>query len=430
MTTSMTRKRTRVLSGSLSLILVSILTALAAFPVFVAAEIKTDFGIYPEPALQPLPQAGAKITDPVFGTRILRVTDAADGNTGAGTLYSYYPTFNRDNTYIAVRERIGYDRAKFFRFDPVNFTASGGFVLSSPPAGLQEYYLMWSGIYPNLTFGVGGHNIWQINVATQQATLVKDLSGQGVGGYLTQMSKSIDDDVFAASIVNTSGTEAGFVVYKRSTNTVLLRSLVSNVNEVQVDKSGRYLVVVYNDGSDDIYDLSVAPPRLVARVSGSSGFFHHDCGVGTVFTAASGNALGYRQLATPTTIRQMIPGYWSYATQQDHFSMLADNEQWAMASRYSSSGGPVLQPFDNEIVKIATDGTNRVQRVAHHRSVAVNNNYNAQPKASISRDGNYIAFTSNWGNANGRTDMYIVQVSNSATADTTPPSPPANLRVQ
>jgi hypothetical protein len=148
-----------------------------------------------------------------------------------------------------------------------------------------------------------------------------------------------------------------------------------------------------------------------------------------VFTAAAGNALGYRQLADPTAIRLMVPGYWSYATQQDHFSMLADNEQWALASRYSSSGGPVLRPFDNEIVKIATDGTNRVQRIAHHRSVAVNNNYNAQPKASISRDGNFIAFTSNWGNPNGRTDMYIVQISSSATADTRPPVAPANLRI-
>jgi hypothetical protein len=402
---------------------------LLAGPTLATAEIKTDLGVYPEPALQPLPQAGAKITDPVFGTRILRVTDATDGNSGAGTLYSYYPTFNKDNTYIAVRETLGYSRAKFFRFDPINFTASGGFVLSSPPAGLQEYYLMWSGVSPNITFGVGGHNIWQINVATQQATLVKDLSSQGVGGYLTQMSKSLDDDVFAASIVNSGGTEAGFVVYKRSTNTVLLRKLASNVNEVQVDKSGDYLIVVYNDGSDDIYDLTSAPPRLIARLTGSYGFFHHDCGVGTVFTAAAGNALGYRQLADPTAIRLMVPGYWSYATQQDHFSMLADNEQWALASRYSSSGGPVLRPFDNEIVKIATDGTNRVQRIAHHRSVAVNNNYNAQPKASISRDGNFIAFTSNWGNPNGRTDMYIVQISSSATADTRPPVAPANLRI-
>lgn len=395
-----------------------------------AAELKTDFGVYPEPPLQPLTQAGAKITDPVFGTRILRLTDAADGNTGAGTLYSYYPAFNRDNTYLVVREALGYSRAKFFRFDAVNFTAGPGFILSSPPSGLQEYGLSWSGISPSLTYGVGGHKIWEINIETQQATLVKDLSSQGAGGYLTQMLKSLDDDVFAASIVDAGGDIVGYVVYKRSTDTVLLRKLVGNLDEVQVDKSGRYLLVVYNNGTDEIYDLTTSPPRFVAYLSGSSGFNHHDCGVGTVFAATSGSALSYRQLATPFTIQQLVPGYWSYSGQQDHFSMLADNEEWAMASRYSTNGGPVLRTFDNEIVKVATDGTNRVQRIAHHRSVVLNNNYSAQPKAAISRDGNLIAFTSNWGNSGGRTDVYVVQIESGITADTTPPNTPRNLVVR
>ncbi len=425
------RKRTNNKSLALSTA-VMVITGLLSqvFPFSAFAEIKTDFGVYPEPPLQPLPQAGAKIIDPVFGTRILRVTDSADGNTGAGTLYSYYPAFNRDNSYIAVRENLGYSRAKFFRFDAATFTASSGFVLSSPPAGLQEYGLSWSGISPNVTFGVGGHKIWEINVATQQSRLVKDLSSQGAGGYLTQMLKSLDDDVFAASIINSSGATVGYVVYKRSTDTVLLRKLVSNLDEVQVDKSGRYLVVVYNDGTDEVYDLTTNPPAMRAYLSGSTGFNHHDCGVGTVFAATSGNALSYRQLATPLSILQMVSGYWSYSGQQDHFSMLADNEEWAMASRYSTSGGPVLRAFDNEIVKVATDGTNRVQRVAHHRSVVMNNNYNAQPKAAISRDGKFVAFTSNWGNSSGRTDVYLVQIENGSTADTAPPDAPRNLVVR
>ena len=410
---------------------------LLEFPFALAANgLKTDFGVYPEPALQPLPQAGAKITDPVFGTRILRVTDTADFPTGAGTLYSYYPAFNKDNTYLVVREILSpFSRARFFKFDAANFTIGSGFVLSSFPAGLQEYGLIWSGITPNLTFGVAGHKIWQINIGTQQATLVKDLSSMGAGGYLTQMHKSLNDDMFSASIINSSGAEVGYIVYKRSSDTVLVRALVSNLDEVQVDKSGRYLVVVYNNGSDDIFDLNATPPRLIANLSGSLGFNHRDCGVSTVFSSSSGLALSYRQLSTPTVIQQMIPGYWSYsaANQQDHFSMLADNEQWAMASRYSTIGGPVLRAFDNEIVMISTDGTNRVQRIAHHRSVAANNNYNAQPKASISRDGNFIAFTSNWGNPSGRTDVYLVNVlsaTTTATTDNIPPAAPTNVRVQ
>ena len=88
--------------------------------------------------------------------------------------------------------------------------------------------------------------------------------------------------------------------------------------------------------------------------------------------------------------------------------MLADNEGWGLASRYSTTGSGVAKTFDNEIVLVATNGSNQVRRLAHHRSVV--NDYGDQPKANISRDGQFIAFTSNWGNANGRRDVYIVKV--------------------
>ena len=86
--------------------------------------------------------------------------------------------------------------------------------------------------------------------------------------------------------------------------------------------------------------------------------------------------------------------------------MLADNERWALCSRFSTSGGPVLKQFDNEIVQVATDGSDRVRRIAHHRSLV--SIFEDQPKASISRDGRHVAFTSNWGIVGGRRDVYLV----------------------
>jgi hypothetical protein len=86
--------------------------------------------------------------------------------------------------------------------------------------------------------------------------------------------------------------------------------------------------------------------------------------------------------------------------------MLADNEGWALSSRYSINAGPVLSPFDNEIVQIATDGSNRVRRIAHHRSLV--SVYQDEPRASISRDARFVAFTSNWGQIGGRRDVYLV----------------------
>ncbi|GMV50669.1 MAG: LEPR-XLL domain-containing protein [Nitrospirales bacterium] len=374
-----------------------------------SGSVKTDFGVYKEPALPSLPSAGSKIVDPTFGTTIMRLTDSKDGSTDAFVGYSNLPSFNRDNTYVMAVEQLGQKRAKFYAFDPVNFKASGGFVLSKPPAGLQEYGLIWSGVNRQVTFGVGQNKIWQVDVSTQQATLVKDLTSYGAGGYITQMSKSLNDDVFSASIVNSSGSTVGYVVYKRSTDQVLVRKLVSGLDETQVDKSGRYFIAVYKDGHDEIWDLQ-AGPKLTATLSGSSGFKHRDTGFGTAFTSYSGNSLGFRQLSSPTTVKALVPGYWGYSAnnQQDHFSLLADNEGWGLASRYSTTGSGVAKTFDNEIVLVATNGSNQVRRLAHHRSVV--NDYYDQPKANISRDGQFIAFTSNWGNASGRRDVYIVKV--------------------
>lgn len=396
----------------------------------IAWAIKTDLGVYFEPALPAMGPRGSKVVDPTFGTTILRLTDSSNATTRAGTQYSSLQAFNKDNTYVAGYIRSTSTRGVIFPFDATNFTVGTGFTLDSP-TGLDDYWLVWSGLSPHLIFGTALNSFWEINVATRQATLIKDLSSHGVaGGTITQMSASLDDNVFAASIVDSRGATVGYLVYERSTDKVLLRTLVSNVNEVKLDKSGRYLVVVYNGRTDDIYDLSSPTRSLVASLTtADNGFSHHDSGHGTLFNDYyPTRGLALRQLATPNTIQQLIPGYWSYTTQNDHFSMQADDELWALSSRFHINAGPVSAPFDNEIIQIATDGSNRVRRLAHHRSKVANDNYDAQVKATISRDGRFVAFTSNWGNANGRTDIYILQIS-PLDGDTTPPMPPNNLRL-
>jgi hypothetical protein len=343
------------------------------------------------------------------------LTDDADGNTDMQVQYSYWPVFNGNCTLIHVKGTYaGVSRSVFFPFDPATSAAGTPIVVQAPP--LQGFLLdrsdmIWSGISPDHIYGHNEvHRLWAYDVTSQQYTMIKDFSSSLLlSGDLAQMSKSLDDQVFAFTLTDALGEPAGYLAWHRGRDQILVRKEVTNLNEVQVDKSGRYLIVVYLDRLDEIFDLAPSTPTLIATFTKASGnaFVHYDTGLGTLFHDYDPTkGLVFSHLATPTVLQQMIPGFWSYLTQSDHFSMQADNEGWALSSRYSISGGPVLNPFDNEIVQIATDGSDRVRRIAHHRSLV--SVYEDQPKASMSRDGRYVAFTSNWGQVGGRRDVYII----------------------
>jgi hypothetical protein len=321
--------------------------------------------------------------------------------------------FNKDNTRLWVMPTIGgSNKIELFDFDPGAFTASNRrqMTTNSPAGDGLQKDLQWSGLDPNILLVHDyGNRLYTYNVSTQTFTLLKDFSNLiEPGGGVTQMTKSMNDDVFAFTLTQTPTSGfIGYLVWKRSTNEVLLRQLAPNVDEVLLDKGGRYLNVQTTGTNDTvIWDLQTKTSTKLPF--NTLGYRHVDAGYGTIFTAQWNDDYAFRSLATPTTFTSILPGYISYNTQQDHFSMLADNEGWALVARYSTSGGPVLKAFDNEIFQVATDGSNQVRRLAHHRSVY--NDYNDTTRANISRDGQFVAFTSNWGNADGRRDVYIVQV--------------------
>jgi hypothetical protein len=95
--------------------------------------------------------------------------------------------------------------------------------------------------------------------------------------------------------------------------------------------------------------------------------------------------------------------------------MLADDESWITIGTYDDPAVtlPDYGIYEDEIMQVALDGSGRFRRICHTRSQIDNltstTGYWAMPKPTISRDGRYIAFTSNW-EKSGRYDMYIVRV--------------------
>ena len=374
----------------------------------------TDTNVHAEPAIPPLPPAGGTFVDPTFGTTILRATDSADC-ANCATAYSYWPTFNVDSTRFQVAADGG--SGLLYQFDPATLTISGRQPLFSQaaPGGGTPYQedAIWSALDPDVIYAHEGPRLWKYDVASHTYTMLKDFSSHFSGQYLWQMSRSLDDDVFAfARRDNTTYAYTGYFAWRRSTDSFLLDQSTSQLDEVQVDKDGRYLVIKTGMQGAGVIEVRVADLQtstIFADLTDDGPDYapgHSDNGHGVVIGADNWmNRVTFRQLATPHQLSTTL-GFGNDWTQDYHLSFLADDESHITMSLYQS-GAHNDGVFHNEIIQVATDGSQSVRRLAHHRAIV--NAYEDSPRANISRDGCFVAFTSNWGGT-GRRDVFIVSL--------------------
>jgi hypothetical protein len=373
--------------------------------------VRTDRGAYPPPPAPALPKAGGVFTDPVFGTEILRVTDEADGKEN-NQAYSYWPSFNRDSTRLHIA--CG-NRRVLYRFDPKAFRIVGKEPLfgKRPPNGPEPRWddAMWSADDPDVLYCHEGLRLWAYNVAKQEYALVKDFSKDLPPGHLCQMSKSADDKVFAGSLQDPKWKRTGYFAWRRDTDKIVLHETAEH-DEVQTDKTGRWCVIktgkqgkgvirvrIADLASGKIEDLTDAAPDYAPGHSdnGRSTLIGHD---------NHKNRVTLRRMDAPHAFAGILEfkDDWS---QGYHVSMCADDESWATLSLYVSNRFKQSGEFTNEIIQAATDGSGRVRRLAHHRSVF--RSYWDSPRANISRDGRFVVFTSNW-EGTGQRDVFVLRV--------------------
>jgi len=390
----------------------------------------TDLGVHTEPALPSLPSAGSKVIDPTFGTTILRVTDASsDGSTSSCFAhYSYTFVFNSNNTRLYYYCDPG-NVARLADFNATTFTASNRRAFSAgAPSSCRCYEGKWSGVNPDLIYFSGSQVLSVYNTSTNTWTALKDFTSALTGSstQLNQFHVSANDDIFSFSKVDNGINPTGYIVWKRSTNTILYNTNDTGVDEVHIDPSGAWLNIQMQSGSAKI--LNIATGAFQTTTWGIDGYYHEDLAPGFVFSAGDdgfcSQGWAYRPLSSIHTGNCLLTGFQVFANL--NYSMHATDTTWALNWVQRNDTGNAVRPFENEIFQIKTDGSNQVRRLAHHRSKF--DDYNDQPNANISLDGRYVAFTSNWGNAAGRRDLYIVQIVSGS--DSTPPRTPTGLRVQ
>jgi hypothetical protein len=114
------------------------------------------------------------------------------------------------------------------------------------------------------------------------------------------------------------------------------------------------------------------------------------------------------------------PHYWG---QNKHFTWsnvdVNDNEPiCASTYYYDEDNDTITQPYQGEMICIETDAiASTVWRFAHNRASGEPGYFNTQPLGSVSRDGKFVLFTSDWHNQLGterngtpRSDAWIVKL--------------------
>ncbi|HWT03704.1 MAG TPA: hypothetical protein VN256_25875 [Pyrinomonadaceae bacterium] len=418
---------------------------------------KTDRAVYPEPSLPARPAAGGKYTDPVFGTEIMRVTDEADENTvGCSTYYSHWPTFNADGTRLLIRKGQA-GEAMVKNFDPATFTL-GETIRPRLPQLPDRSSASWESstwhptdpdvIYTFPYYYDGGMKLYSYNVKADTFTLVKDFGYLATGStdYLKQMYVSADGDVFSWLHMKTRAGSGdvvyAYLVWRKSTDRVLAHTVdtyVGGINEVHVDKSGKYLAIPLNQPQPDgtlacFLNLETGGMDYVRMNSTDRPDGHGDLGTGTIVGTDIFDAGIHVRRLNDVHRPEMVFRFkdangvddW---TQDFHGTMLAHDENWITIGTYDNPNVtlPDSGVFEDELMQVAVDGSGRFRRIAHTRtrydSQTSTSGYWALPKPSVSRDGRYIAYTSNW-EKSGRYDMYIARVQPAGSPDPDPnPTP-------
>jgi len=376
----------------------------------------TDYSSHKVPTIT-MPKKGGSYIDPVFGTKVIRVTDSSNGSICTHA-YSYWPAFNHEDTRLLV---MCDNLALLYKFDPATDTLTpDGTLQGADGPHVQMEGATWSYSSPDILFAIDqmGTRLWKMDVSRRGAagyTLLKDFKNWvPATAYIKALTTDVSGNVFSFYTADrATGTPLRGVVWVRNIDKVYLYPPVTNhvFNETKIDKTGTYQMLNFDDSTMALWDFRSNTTQWFYYGNPNDDVNGH-FDIGADFIANSG---AWHSGAVTRTFSDLRPPAWlvkylrTDGTQNwticDHVSLRVLNEVFLVGSTYL--GDNTHQPFENEVYLAYLDGHGFV-RLAHTRSV---NNvfYYSQPRATVDMKGRYIVFTSDLGQSN-RTDVMIVKI--------------------
>ena len=389
------RSRLREIS-SLSLWTLLIIGCLTVYSVgnALAAAVYPQNTIYNGPKNVPsIPRPGylQPITDPVFGTKVTRISDEStfggSANHRLQHLYSKTQPWNSDMTLIQMHSARVILDAKTYQVVKIQ-------------SGRDE--AKWSTVEPNILYYVSGNQFRKWNVRTNADTVLHTFSEGNISMGDYEGNISVGDTYVVFNV----GALA--IVYDIVNDTVISKKDLGPADWVSMSQSGNYVVARVNPKTLGalVYDRNLNYLRTVFD-HGSHGDLGYD-GSGNEIYAQVCSGKGRARLDNGL-ISELMPGF---------------NECGHISLRSYKRPGWALKSGDGEVYAIKLDGSGIVQRFAHEHSSSVN--YDAEPKGAISPDGSKVMWNSDWGS--GTVYAYVAEMPVSS-GDTVPPAAPTELKV-
>lgn len=386
----------------------------------------TDPTATPTPASLPLQPVGKRFVDPVFNTTLRRVSNRSESGGFETHIYSQLQAFSTDNAYVLLTTSVGYvvRRVK-------DFTKVTGF--NTLPWNCPR----WHPTRPHVIVHYDSNEdttvrVQYTNVDTGKTTTVFTFPSQYLYIRVNQSFDELSRDGrwMSGMVTNSNGRSVIFALdlqEKRLGAVLPLSELYSSHGEpdpvygeidpdwIGVSPLGNYLMIQWerdNDvenpvGCSGLESWNISTGEFVGYASAYHQ--HGDLGllangetevfVGYDVYHPSGNlAIGYHVLpgntgsVSPTNYMLV----YSYGAGAGHISCQGPPGT-SLVSFGSTDLSDGSDPFEGEIAILRFNGS--VRRLVHFRSSVCG--YWVQPRASMSADGRYAIFASDWGTQTG-----------------------------
>jgi Putative Ig domain len=411
---------------------------------------RTDQDIVQIPS--PLPNVGnlsganTIITDPDFGNRIVRITDA-NSNPLTGFQNRTYTTeasgsadenpWNIDSTLLVVQD--SGTNSFPYTFNPSTLQAARMYVPSFPTTnGLMIPYAGdWSRVNANFLYTYGGTTISKYdftdrtNPPAPQTFYDYTSSPSCLPAGFTETWKtkggiSADDTTFGMAYSNTGGQGTGIyaVVYKVGSGCSMLNTQTGQVtsdwgakgsinigdrwtiHNVKLSKDGNWLVISSQACTSPSclgqpYFWQIGTTNVIACGAGwcgghwTEGYTHW---VNNNNTPYSNQMMRlFAESDSFTALTHSFPTGLAAFDQHQSWNNVDPADSLPFASTTWIQLTPFTGPWYNEIIAVAADGSGTTWRFAHSFITARSQNFSTEYGiGSVSQDGRFFVFSSDW----------------------------------